>query len=586
MTHTIKVLSHGQTIPAERNENLADKLRQAGIPLNLYCNKRGLCGKCFVEIVSGPRPEAGDKELSWLREKPLNPDHRLACQYTIDGDLEINVPVSSTHEDVPILPAIPHSAVSPDPAVRKYYLEVAKPKISSPDSLSEQILSGLGAPHLKIQPDVLRDLSRTLEQAGSRATVVVHREEEIIAVEPGTTLDRNFGLAIDVGTTTLVMELVDVESGKTVDLEAALNSQSARGADVISRITYALTGTENAGELRSLILETLNQMVRRLLVRNRVSSSSVYEAVVSGNTAMNHLLLGVPVDTLARAPYHAVFSRLPSLEAADVGLDIHPRGRVYFAPNIKSFVGGDISSGLLASGLAGRTGHFMFIDLGTNGEIVFKAGEDLIATSTAAGPAFEGMNISCGSPALPGAIYRAEDSGALRIFTIGNSPPHGVCGTGLIDLIAVYRARGEIAAGGAIQGRTRRLAVTENITLTQNDVRQMQLACAAIKSGIRLMLKAAGLSAHQLDGIYIAGAFGNYLNIPNTQAIGLLPAVEAEKIVFVGNSSLAGARRLLVAKEERDKIESLVENIRYVSLASDPEFQDQFIRSLEFQSWP
>lgn len=585
MAQTIKVLSHGRTITAEKSENLADKLRQAGIPLNLYCNKRGLCGKCFVEIVTGRRPEPEGKELFWIRERRLGPGHRLACQYVVDGDLEINVPLSSIQEDIPILPAIPRSVVSPDPAIRKYYLEVVRPEISSPASLDEQILAGLGTRRLKIRPEVLRELNRTFEPAGAGATIVVHREEEVIAVEPGTTLGLNFGLAIDVGTTTLVMELVDVESGKTIDLEASLNSQSARGADVISRLSHALAGPEKAAELRTLVLESLNQLVRRLLARNRVSSSSVYEAVISGNTAMNHLLLGVPVDTLARAPYHAVFSRLPSLEASDVGLGIHPRGKVYFAPNIKSFVGGDISSGLLASGLADRAGRFMFIDLGTNGEIVFNAGEDMMATSTAAGPAFEGMNISCGSPALPGAVYRAEDSGALRVFTIANSPPRGVCGTGLIDLVALYRARGEIAAGGAIQGGTRGLAVAEGLVLTQNDVRQVQLACAAVKSGIQLMLKAAGTSANGLDGIYVAGAFGNYLNITNAQSIGLLPAIEKGKIVFVGNSSLAGARRLLVAKAERDRIESLVERIRYVSLASDPEFQDRFIRSLEFMAW-
>jgi uncharacterized 2Fe-2S/4Fe-4S cluster protein (DUF4445 family) len=578
MAYTIRILSHGRTITAQKNEILAEKIREAGIPLNLYCNKRGLCGKCFVEIVAGRRPDAGAREHDWLKEKGLSAAHRLSCQYEVRGDLEVNVPVSSTHADVPILPSIPHSVITPDPAVRKYYLEFGKPEISSPDSLSERILEGLGMPHLKIHPEVLRGLGGTLEQSGYRATVVVHLEKEVVAVEPGTTLGRNFGLAIDVGTTTLVMELVDVESGRVLDLEAALNSQSRRGADVISRITYALAGAKNIQELRGLTLDTLNQMIRRLLVRN-------HETVVSGNTAMNHLLLGVPLDTLARAPYHAVFSRLPALEAGDVGLGIYPRGKVYFAPNIKSFVGGDISSGLLASGLAARSGNYMLIDLGTNGEIVLKTDEGLTATSTAAGPAFEGMNISCGLPALPGAVYKAEDNGALRVFTIGNSPPLGVCGTGLIDLAAVFLARGEIAPGGAIRKAAKKLAVVGDIALTQNDIRQLQLACAAIKSGVQLMLKSAGLSVQQLDGIYIAGAFGNYLNVRNTMAIGLLPSVGEGKVVFIGNSSLAGARLLLLAREERNKVESLVEKIRYLSLASDPEFQDHFIQGLEFKSW-
>jgi len=586
MTHTIRVPSHGQTIAAEKKDLLADKLQQAGIPLNLYCSKRGLCGKCFVEIVAGWRPDPGERERFWLKQKDLSGDHRLSCQYEVDGDLVVNVPVSSTHESVPILPAIPRTAVVPDPAVKKYYLELPKAEISSPNSLFEGIFTGLGAKPLKISIETLRELVRTLKASGQRVTVTVHRESEVIAVEPGNTLDQNFGLAVDVGTTTLVMELVDFESGRTLDMEAALNSQSRRGADVISRLTYALAETRNAAELRELVLETLNQMARRLLVRNRISPLSVYEVVVSGNTAMSHLLLGVPVETLATAPYQAVFSRLPGLNAREVGLAIHPHGKAYFAPNIKSFVGGDISSGLLALRLAARPGNYLFLDLGTNGEIVLKAGEELIATSTAAGPAFEGMNISCGMPALPGAIFRAEDTGSIQAETIGNRPAQGVCGTGLIDLIAIFLARAEILPGGAIQNPAKRLPVAPDIVLTQDDVRQMQLACAAIKSGIRLMLKANGLSVESLDGVFIAGAFGSYLNIRNSMALGLLPRMDEKRVTFIGNASLAGARLLLLAKDGRDEIESLVQRIHYMSLASDREFQDYFIRALEFAAWP
>jgi uncharacterized 2Fe-2S/4Fe-4S cluster protein (DUF4445 family) len=585
MAYTIRIKSHGLKVAAKKKEILAEKLQEAGVPLNLYCNKRGLCGKCFVEVVSGPRPELGERERFWIKQKGLSTDHRLSCQYEVGGDLVINIPVSSTRENVPILPSIPRSVVVPDPAVRKYYLELAEPDISSPDSLLEGILTGLGAKSVKIPVETLQELGRTLKESGKKVTVAIHRESEIIAVEPGNTLSQNFGLAVDVGTTTLVMELVDVETGKTLDLEAALNSQSRRGADVISRLTYALAEPGNASELRELVLETLNQMARRLIVRNRISPGSIYEVAFSGNTAMSHLLLGVPVDSLARAPYHAVFSRLPGLRASEVGLAIHPQGRAYFAPNIKSFVGGDISSGLLAARLATRSGNYLFLDLGTNGEIVLKAGKELIATSTAAGPAFEGMNISCGMPALLGAIYKAEDSGSVQVSTIGNSTPLGVCGTGLIDLVAVFLARGEIVPGGAILNPSKKLPVAPGIVLTQDDIRQMQLACAAIRSGIQLMLKAKGMSVEELHGILIAGAFGSYLNIRNSQALGLLPRMDEERVMFVGNASLAGARLLLVAKEEREALESLAQSIRYLSLASDPEFQDYFIGALKFAPW-
>lgn len=586
MSYKIQVEPLGRTLSAAKKEILSDKLLQAGVPLNLYCNKRGLCGKCFVEIVSGRQPELGKTERLCLEQKGLSAAHRLACQYEIEGDLVVSVPVSSLQQNVPILPSIPRSAVVPDPAVKKYYLELPQPEISSPGSALEGILAGLGGKPLRVSAATLSELARAVKRSGRKATVTVHEESEVIAVEPGNTVGRNFGLAVDVGTTTLVMELVDVESGRTLDLEAAFNSQSKRGADVISRLTYAVSGADKAAELRGLVLETLNQMARRLLVRNRVTPESVYEVVFSGNTVMSHLLLGVPVDSLAAAPYHAVFSRVSGLDAREVGLAIHSEGKAYLAPNIQSFVGGDISSGLLAVQLAAQTGHWLFIDLGTNGEIVLKAGDELIATSTAAGPAFEGMNISCGMPALPGAIYKAENAGTIQAETIGGGPARGICGTGLIDLMAAFLARGEVAPGGAIRNADKRLTVAPGMVLTQEDVRQLQLACAAIKSGIRLMLKANGLSVEKLEGIFIAGAFGSYLNVRNSMALGLLPQLEEQRVVFVGNASLAGARLLLLSREARREVEKLVPEIRYMSLASEPQFQDFYIRALEFSAWP
>jgi len=586
MSCTVKVLSHGKTVSARKKQVLSDVLRDAGVPISLYCNKRGLCGKCFVEIVKGRRPSPGDREKYWLAQRRLAANYRLACQYEVNGDVEINVPASFTLQEIPILPSVHRSAVRPDPAVKKYYLELRRPEIAAPGSLFEILLDGLGVEDLKIPLEVLRSLGGTLEKANFKVTAVVHREKEVIAVEPGNTVGRSFGLAADVGTTTLVMDLVDLDSGKTVDTEAALNSQVSRGADVISRITYAFGDSARAAELRTLALETLNGMIGRLLARNRLDRSSVYEAVISGNTVMSHILVGVPVDTLATAPYQAVFSRLPVQAAGELGFAVHPRGKLFFSPNIMSFVGGDIASGLLASRIAWKRGRFLLLDLGTNGEIVLKAGDRLVTTSTAAGPAFEGMNISCGMPALPGAVYKVEDAGEIRTHSLAGAPARGVCGTGLIDLIAIFLARGEISPRGAIRNAAKKIQVAENIVLTQEDVRQMQLACAAVKSGIRMMLTQNRLAVGDLDGIYIAGAFGNYLNIRNSVAIGLLPRTDEKRVIFIGNSSLAGARQLLLSKVEREKVEALVRKIRYVSLAADPQFQDQFIQALEFKAWP
>jgi len=502
-----------------------------------------------------------------------------------------------------VLPEIPRSAVTPDPAVRKYELELPRPEISSPQSLFDTIADGLGLGSLRISPTVLSGLPSVVEEGRFDVTVAVHSDGEIISVEAGAG-SPNLGLAIDVGTTTLVMDLVDLDSGKTIDTEAALNGQAGRGADVISRISYAYGKPDRVAELRKLALGTLNEMIGRLLGRRGLLPRSVGEVVVSGNTVMSHVLLGVSVDTLATAPYYAVFSRGPAVSAAEAGFNVQPCARVYFSPNIMSFVGGDIASGILASRLAEREGNFLLIDLGTNGEIVLKAGAELLATSTAAGPAFEGMNISCGMPALPGAIYRAKprsrpdarrgdtgtdtdaDGGDLELWAIGERPALGVCGTGLIDLAAIALSRGEISQRGGVLTPEKIVRVSSALVLTQEDIRQLQLACAAVKTGVRLMLARQGLEPGDLDGIYIAGAFGSYLNIENSTALGLLPRIDASKLVFIGNSSLAGARLLLLSRGERGRVEALVRRVRYVSLASDVEFQNQFIQALDFEPWP
>jgi uncharacterized 2Fe-2S/4Fe-4S cluster protein (DUF4445 family) len=331
----------------------------------------------------------------------------------------------------------------------------------------------------------------------------------------------------------------------------------------------------------------LNELIQDLLRRHEVPPAAIYEAVVAGNTAMSHLFLGLPVESLAVSPFAAVFSSLPALPAAAAKLAMNPRGRVYLAPNIKSFVGGDISAGLVASGLAEQPGNHLFIDLGTNGEIALKKGRRLMVTSTAAGPAFEGMTLSCGMLALPGAIYKAEidAAGRLSVETIGDTAPLGVCGTGLIDLVAAALETGRLTAKGQIVDPSKRLPVTDGLALVQQDIREIQLAAAAIKTGVRLLLAAEHLTVADLSGISVAGAFGNYLNAENAMRIGLLPRLDAKKFAFLGNASLAGARAFLLSRAERRRGERLARSVRHLSLAQDGDFQSQFIEALEFQEW-
>lgn len=583
MAYRIRITPQNKSITAKKNELLADKIQESGINLSLYCNKRGLCGKCLVKIVEGKLPPLKKMEEFLLEQKKLKKNYRLSCLYKIKGDLSIEIPEESIIQEALILKTGIKLSLPLDPAVKKYHLQLKKPEVSSPYSLMELFKQHFKEKNLSIPLTLLKDLGEILNKSRYNVTAAVHKDREILSIEPLNTLSQNFGISIDIGTTTLVVELLDLNTGEIVDTLTGMNSQVKYGTDVISRISYALSEEKNLEELRDSIIKTLNRMIARLLKNKKIDSSSVYEVVAAGNTSMNHLLLGAPVETLAAAPYNSVFTCLPELSAHTSGLKINKLGKVYIAPNIKSFVGGDISAGLVATDLEKKKGNFLYIDLGTNGEIVLKKGKEFVATSTAAGPAFEGMNISCGMLALPGAIYKAEyKDDNLKTFVIENRGASGICGTGLIDIISISLEKGEISPKGTIQNKRKRIDVSANIFLTQKDVREMQLAIAAIKTGIKMILQETNVKLGEIDGIYIAGAFGNYLNIKNSMRIGLLPQIDKEKIIFIGNASLAGARALLLSKQAREKIESLVKRVQFVSLATKPSFQENFIDALEF----
>lgn len=584
MVYTVSIRSHNMTFHAEKGELLADKILESGINISLYCRKRGLCGKCFVEIIEGPLPPLDEQEKMLLTHRDL-PDHfRLACKYKITSSLSLNIPQESLLQKAFILKTGLRLPLIIDPPVKKFFLELKKPHIGNPCSALETIETSLRKKQMKIDLSLLKNLPQILKESDYKVTVGLYEDEELLTVEPGDTTACCFGLAVDIGTTTLVVELVNMNTGDSLDTETDNNSQTKYGADIISRISYAYDDPNKLDILRDSVVHTLSSMIRRLLARNKVPSFCVHEIAFAGNTAMSHFLLGIPLKTLAVMPFHAAFSRLPILSARDLGFELHDSAKAYLAPNIRSFVGGDISAGLLATNIVKRKGNHLFIDLGTNGEIVLKTGNKYLTTSTAAGPAFEGMNISAGMLAVEGAIYKAENKNKLLLSTIGDRPPRGICGTGLIDLIALFLKDGRISPSGKIDGDTKKIKVTDGIFITQKDIREVQLATAAIKTGIRMILQKNKLTIDQLDSILIGGAFGSYLNIKNSVALGLLPDIAEKKIVFVGNSSLAGAKALLLSHKTRRDIEALIKKVSYISLATDPQFQDLFIAALEFGS--
>jgi len=586
VTYSLEILPDGTKVRVRAGELLADALTRVGIPLSLYCHKRGVCGKCAVRIRAGLLPLLEAPEKAVLEKRGLSPDHRLACRFAVRGDMAVEILPESRLGKVAVLETGLSAPVTLDPQIKKLAVTLGKPPLSAPAAVTESLESLLRTPGLGFPLPALRGLKGLDSGSPRTVTAVLYGEREVVDVEPGDTSGRAFGLAVDIGTSTVVVELVDLVTGKCAGRASALNSQASYGADVVSRIAYAFQEPDNLKRLKKSIAHLLNTLAGELLEKSAVPRERVYEAVVAGNTAMNHFLCGVSVDPLALSPFHAVFAALPPFPAAEIGLELNPAARVYIVPNIKSFVGGDITAGLAACALAEKPGHALFIDIGTNGEIVLKKGQQFMATSTAAGPAFEGMSISCGMLAVEGAVHRAEWRDGFRLQTMGGGTPRGLCGTGLIDVLAVGLARGLIGRDGKIAGPEKKLRLGDRLSLTQNDIREVQLAAAAIKTGIRLMLREFQVPLKDLDAVYIAGAFGNSLDIRNAQALGLLPGIPDQKIAFVGNSSLAGARKLLLSAPARAAAESLAKSIVHVSLATRPDFQDEFVRCLEFGPLP
>jgi uncharacterized 2Fe-2S/4Fe-4S cluster protein (DUF4445 family) len=580
----IVVLPEGVILKAARGAILADVLRNSEFPIRLDCRLRGVCGKCLVEIIRGDAAEPDETERYLIRNRQAGGRFRLACRCRIQGPLIVRIPRESLLLSIPALTEGFRREFILDPPLRKFAAAPAAATLAEPEAVLDLIVSRFGDTKTRISPAALTRLAASGSSAERTITVIMHGNE-ILDIEPDDTTERILGLAVDLGTTTVVAEVVDLLTGRSLAAATALNGQARFGSDVVSRISAAQLNAAALGELRDAARETINLLMAELLARIGALRSDIYEAVIAGNTAMTHLLLGLPVATLAVAPFQSLFSALPALPADRTGIRINPAGRVYLAPNIKSFVGGDISAGLTAVDIESGPGSLLFIDLGTNGELVLKHGGILLTTSTAAGPAFEGMSLSCGMIAAPGAVHRADFVDELALGTIGGGPAVGVCGSGLIDLLAIALDQGWMTAAGSISNPAKVIVISPAIGLFQKDIREIQLAAAAIKTGIKRLLAEAGLSPADLDKIVVAGAFGNTLNFRNAARLGLIPSVAENKIDFVGNSSLAGARIFLLSAAERDRCEALVRRIRHVSLAQGPAFEDAFVESLEFKPW-
>lgn len=586
----ISINSGATWTEAEAGACLAEVLADAGHPLSLYCHGRGVCGKCLVLVARGEAGHPDEAEARILARRGSPAGGRLACRVRVSGPLEIVIPEASR---LPVLVAVPDAPASSrrsvplDPPLRKYAVRPDPPSLERQDSDLDRLLAALPEEAWEPSTAALAGLAAEARPGGDAPvlTAVVHGRR-LLDVERGDTTGRQLGLAVDLGTTTAAAELVDLETGRTIASGAALNAQARFGADVVSRITAARFDPAAARGLREAAWETVDGLLARLLELSGRPAEDVYETVVAGNTAMVLLALGLSVASLTEAPFQPLLLSLPPLPAREAGSAARASGLVSFAPGIGSFVGGDISAGLVAADLEAGPRRLLYVDLGTNGEIVLKNGSDLACASTAAGPAFEGMSLSRGMMAGPGAIHavRLSTGGRLELGVVGGGSPAGLCGSGIIDLLAIALDRGELDPSGAVRSPSGMIEAAPCLALDRRDVREIQLAAAAIKTGMKLLLDRAGLAAAGLDEVWVAGAFGSTLDVRRAVRLGLLPDIPPDGIRFLGNASLAGARLLLLSSAERDRCASLARRIRHVPLAGAA-FQAAFVESLPFGPW-
>jgi uncharacterized 2Fe-2S/4Fe-4S cluster protein (DUF4445 family) len=624
---TLTVLPDDRTLALESSVNLMDALRDAGILLTAPCAGQGTCGKCLVQVESkspldekmavsqpctvGSRTAPTIMEYELLTAAQLEKGFRLACQMQVYANATVKIPVTSRAAEMRVLLGGLSRKVALEPSIVKRFVQAPQQQLERAVSELDLLKSILNLrADLRADYAVVRELPLRLYEANRQLTVVACGER-IIALEPGNTADQAYGLALDVGTTTVVGALIDLATGKELAVASAVNGQTQFGHDVIARIKFSTENPNGLTTLQNAVKKTVNHIVAKVCESAQVSPERIYEATIVGNTTMSHLLLGVSPQSLGHLPYAPVFSAGLNLDAATIGFNINPRANIYVLPNIAGFVGADTVGAILAASFDEPDGRIrMLADIGTNCEIVLRYGDDLLACSTPAGPAFEGAKIHHGMMASAGAIEKVylDDDGNCIYKVIGDQTPQGLCGSGLVDIGAELLRVGIVDAAGrmlplvelpeSLLATLRERVIAQNgalefvivasrndapITLTQRDMRELQLAKAAIRTGIDVLLQYAGLSVSDLNELCIAGGFGSYLNKANAIRLGLIPDMPRNRIRIIGNAAIGGAKLALISQQMRRRAEIVARRAKHLQIAETPDFQTQFMEAMMFE---
>jgi uncharacterized 2Fe-2S/4Fe-4S cluster protein (DUF4445 family) len=605
----ITFLPDGKRVKINDSSTVLEATKLAGVDLVSICGGKGTCHKCKVKI----DPAAFSRPLSENEEKYLTPEEkaegiRLACQIKVEKNhLIVQIPEYSRTGKQRLQVEGIKTAIKSDLMVKKYYLQLPEPSLEDPRSDADRIIQGLNKAYkitgITIQFDILKNLAPLLRQFNWQITVTVWNNAEIIAIEAGNTTKRLFGLALDIGSTKLAAYLLDLIKGEVLAVDSAMNPQIPYGEDIISRINYLCdpAKTPNSPELQQILIKTINELIDSLCEKAAVSFEEIYEMTAVGNTVMHHIFLNLNPKHLALAPYTPVIRSGINLKPKQVGIKINSTGNLYCLPVIAGYNGADNVAVLLATEIYKRPELCLALDIGTNTEVVLGNKDQILVCSCASGPAFEGASIKFGMRAASGAIERIQiDPNTLKCSykTIDSLPPRGICGSAIVDIIAELLKVGIIDISGKmnkalespyfrqgldgyefILAPANETANKLDIVITQKDVRQIILAKAAMHSGIMLLIDELDVTEADIEKIFIAGAFGNYMDVANARFIGMYPEFALNKVSIVGNAAGTGARMALLSKKLRNLAESLSQQIKYVELAAKKNFQSVYLNS-------
>jgi len=569
-----------------------------GVGISSICGGRGTCHSCKVQVLGGmvSSPTASEQEA--FTPEQLKDGWRLACQAYPESDARLTVPPESMTTPQRVQVEGLEIPARLEPAIRAYHLQLSAPSLSAPNADADRLLDSLNRQYRldcrKIDIHLLRVLSDQVRSWNWEVQAIV-RDDEVIALLPWPS--PALGLAIDLGTTKVAGYLVDLNDGRTLAARGMMNPQIRFGEDIISRMTVVIQSPEEGAQVRRLAVEAINTLSGDLSAEASSSTEQIVEAVVVGNTAMHHLLLGLPVGQLAYSPFVAAVSRALDVKADDVGLRTAPGAYVHLLPNIAGFVGADHVAMLLAIGALQAEGPVIALDIGTNTEVSLIHRGRITSVSCASGPAFEGGHIKHGMRAAAGAIEHLRiTDGAVQYQTIDRAPAVGICGSGILDALSQLYLNGIIDEGGRIsdghprvrshEGQREFVLVNEEeregqpaITMTQHDVRELQLAKAAIRTGIQVLLEANGCSEEELKEVIIAGAFGSYIDVAAAVNTGMLPSLPLDRYRQVGNAAGMGAKLALISSGKRAEAQAIASRVKYIELGSAPHFAQTFVQA-------